>query len=55
LGIYFVLNIVKGALSYKVKRLIKPKTIVWMNKVVGILLFVFGIVLIVRVIYESIA
>lgn len=50
-GTYFFLNIIKGLLAFRIKRLIRPKTIMIINKFVGILLILFGIVLIFRVMW----
>ncbi|MFC2113766.1 LysE family translocator [Bacteroidota bacterium] len=50
MGVYTVLNVLKGVLAFRVKRIIKPRSIMIMNKSVGILLMVFGIILILRVI-----
>ncbi|MBT3423358.1 MAG: LysE family transporter [Bacteroidetes bacterium] len=53
MGIYTILNLIKGALAFRIKRLIKPRSIVIMNKVVGILLVFFGILLILRVLFQQ--
>lgn len=52
MGIYTVLNLLKGVLAFRIKRLIRPRSILIMNRVVGVLLVFFGILLIIRVIIE---
>lgn len=48
-GTYFALNILKALLAFRIKRLIRPKTVMIVNKVVGVLLVLFGLILIIRV------
>jgi len=52
-GTYFIINIVKAILAYRIKRLIRPKTILIINRVVGVLLVVFGFILIGRIMYQE--
>lgn len=50
-GVYLVLNVLKAFAAYKVKKFVRPKTIVIINKTVGASLVIFGIILILRVIF----
>ncbi|MBC8343619.1 MAG: LysE family transporter [Bacteroidetes bacterium] len=52
MGIYTVLNLLKGILAFRIKRLIKPRSILFINKLVGVLLVFFGLLLIIRVVVE---
>lgn len=50
-GTYFGINVLKALLAYRIKRLIRPRTILIINRVVGVLLFFFGLILIGRIMY----
>ncbi len=52
LGVIFSMDILKCFISHKIKHFLTPKIMFFINRIVGILLFGFGIVLIVRVIIE---
>lgn len=47
-------DVVKCFIANKIKRILSPKVLFFINKTVGLILFVFGIVLIVRVFLENI-
>jgi len=48
-SIYILGGILKTFLAYKVKRLLRPRTILLINRIVGVLMFLFGIFLIIEV------
>lgn len=49
LSTVFLTDLVKCFIAHKIKRFLNVKVLTWLNRIVGILLIVFGIVLIVRV------
>jgi len=52
LGTTLSMDLLKSYLANKIKRLIKPRTMMWLNRIVGFMLILFGIALIIRVLYE---
>jgi len=49
LSTVFLTDLVKCFIAHKIKRFLNVQVLTWLNRIVGILLIVFGIVLIVRV------
>ncbi len=47
-----ITDIIKVYISGRLKKIIKPELILWINKFVGILLILFGIILLLRVIID---
>ncbi len=52
LSTVFLTDVLKIFLSHKVKRLIRPKTMVIINRTVGVLMMFLGVILLVRVFYN---
>ena len=49
LSAVFATDLVKCFVADKIKRFLNIKVLTWLNRIVGVLLFVFGIILIIRV------
>lgn len=50
LATIFLMDLLKSFIGNKIKSYLRPRIILWINRVVGILLMVFGVALIIRVI-----
>jgi threonine/homoserine/homoserine lactone efflux protein len=48
----FLMDLLKSFIGYRIKKYLRPRIILWINRGVGVLLMIFGVVLIVRVIIE---
>jgi len=53
IGTVFFTDVVKCYVAKKIKRFINTRTLLWINRIVGIILFVFGIALMGRVVFSS--
>lgn len=47
-------DVIKSFVANKIKRLLKPHFMIWLNRLVGISLIVFGVLLMMRVLFDSI-
>ena len=50
ISVVFLMDLLKSFIGGKIKKYLKPRIIFWINRLVGISLMIFGVVLIVRVI-----
>lgn len=50
LGTVFATDVLKSFVSHKIKKLLKPEVMVWVNRVIGLALVGFGVQMIVKVI-----
>ena len=48
IGTVFLTDILKSFIGNRIKKYLRPRTMLWLNRVVGILLIGSGVVLIVR-------
>jgi len=52
LGVVLITDFIKCFVANKLKAYLKPPIMLWLNRIVGVLLVVFGFILIFRVMYE---
>ncbi|MCX6235326.1 MAG: LysE family transporter [Bacteroidetes bacterium] len=50
-GTVFCFDLLKSFIANKIKNYLKPRNLLWINRIVGISLIIFGIILIVKVIF----
>ena len=54
LGTVFATDIIKSFIANKIKNILKPHFMTWLNRLVGLSLIVFGVFLMLRVLFDSI-
>ena len=54
LGTILATDVIKSFVANKIKRILKPHFMTWLNRLVGISLIVFGVLLMMRVLFDSV-
>lgn len=54
LGTILATDVIKSFVANKIKRILKPHFMIWLNRFVGISLIVFGVLLMLRVLFDSV-
>jgi threonine/homoserine/homoserine lactone efflux protein len=54
LGTILATDVIKSFIANKFKRILKPHFMTWLNRLVGISLIVFGVLLMMRVLFDSV-
>lgn len=52
LGTIFLMDVLKSFSAYKIKKYVQTHSMIWINRIAGIGLFIFGIYLIIKSIFE---
>jgi threonine/homoserine/homoserine lactone efflux protein len=52
LGTIFIMDVLKSFSAYKIKKYIQTHSLIWINRIAGIGLFIFGVYLILRSVFD---
>jgi len=53
LGTMLTIDVIKSFIANKIKKILSPNFMTWLNRIVGIVLIVFGVFLMLRVMFDS--